>query len=100
MAKATLFRHKPTEVLGIPAVEILRAAGNGTAKMLPEWVRDAIFKHRIEISPQSYAVVVHPLPMMDRVGAARDWILHDPVDDTLNICPPEILEQLYEIVGE
>jgi hypothetical protein len=98
VADVTIFRHKPIEVEGIQALEILRAAGNGTAGLLPKWVQDAIFKHRIELSPQAYAVIVHPLPMMDRVGAARDWILHDPTDDTLNICPPETLEQLYDVV--
>lgn len=98
MAEATRFRHKPTEVQGICALEILRAAGNGTAGNLPKWVQEAIFHHRIEISPQAYAVIVHPLPMMDRVGASRDWILFDADADTLNICPPETLDALYEAI--
>lgn len=98
MADVTTFRHKPTELEGIQALEILRAAGNGTAGKLPKWVQDAIFKHRIELSPQAYAVIVHPLPMMDRVGAARDWILYDKSDETINIVPPEVLEQLYDAI--
>lgn len=98
MANAVKFRHKPTEVEGIEGLKILQAAANGTVGMLPRWVQDAIFEGKLEASPYKYAIVCYPLPMVPRLGSARDWVLYDPSDKTINICPPEMLEQLYDAI--
>lgn len=96
MADSIRFRHKPKEVDAIEAAKVLAAAGNGTSDRLPTWVKDALWSKRLDISPVAYAVTVYPLPGVPRVGAARDWILHDPDDDTVNIVPPETLRDLYD----
>lgn len=98
MADAVKFRHKPIEVEGIQGVKVLQAAANGTVGLLPRWVQDAIFEGKLEVSPYKYAIVCYPLPMVPRLGAARDWVLFDPFDGTINICPSEVLEQLYDTI--
>lgn len=98
MIESKKFRAKPKEVDALECSRILAAAANGSASLLPRWVQDAIFSKRLEISPTAYAVVAYPLPMVPRMGAARDWILHDPSDDSINIVPPETLEALYDVV--
>ncbi|MGA9527155.1 MAG: hypothetical protein WBS24_03455 [Terriglobales bacterium] len=98
MAESKRFRHKPTEVDAIEGVKILQAAANGTGDKLPRWVQDALFEKRLEIWPHRYAVVAYPLPGVPRLGAARDWILFDATDKTVNIIPPETLRDLYDAI--
>lgn len=96
--ESTRFRHKPIGVLGVECSKLLAAAANGSLSIAPQWVQDAIFAKRLEVSAIQATVVAYPLPNVPRLGSARDWLLHDPVDDTLNICPPETLAQFYERV--
>lgn len=94
----TTYRHKPIEVDAIEVSKIIAAQANGTLRLAPQWLQDLIFEKKVEISPQTYGIIAYPLPGVPRVGAGRDYLLHDPKDGTVNICPPEVLAQLYDEV--
>lgn len=100
MTTSVRYRHKAIEVDAIEVTKVMQAAVNGTGDLLPKWVKDAIFESRLAVSPQTYGVICYPLPNVPRLGSARDWILHDPKDNTINVIPPETLRDLYELLEE
>jgi hypothetical protein len=92
------YRHKPIEVDAILVSDIVAAQVNMTLYKSPQWLQDLIIERKVEISPHIYGIVAYPFPGVPRLGAGRDYLLHDPNDGTVNVCPPEVLAQLYELV--
>jgi hypothetical protein len=96
--QSTQYRHKPKLVDAVEGAKLLAAAANGSMDLAPKWVKDAIWEKRLEVVAVRNALVCYPLPGVPRVGSARDWVLHDPIDNTINVIPPEVLAQLYDEV--